>query len=47
MLNFTWNVFTKTGSIETYLLIKELEQEGQEVLNQLDEELADFDSPIT
>ncbi|WP_379966187.1 YqzL family protein [Ectobacillus sp. sgz5001026] len=47
MLNFTWNVFTKTGSIETYLLIKELEQEGQEVLIQQDDELADFDSPIT
>lgn len=47
MLNFTWNVFTKTGSIETYLLIKELEQEGQEILTKQDEELSDFDSPIT
>ncbi|MFD1066367.1 YqzL family protein [Oceanobacillus locisalsi] len=31
MLNATWNLFYQTGNIETYLLLKELEQ--QEELN--------------
>jgi hypothetical protein len=25
MIDFTWKVFSQTGSIETYLLMKELE----------------------
>lgn len=27
MLDFTWKVFCKTGNIDTYLLLKEMEQE--------------------
>ncbi len=47
MLRFSWNVFTKTGNIETYLLIKELEREGTEVPDQSSEELNELDSPIS
>ena len=28
MLDFTWKFFSKTGSIETYLLLKEMEKDG-------------------
>ncbi|MCY8418814.1 YqzL family protein, partial [Bacillus spizizenii] len=28
MLNFTWNVFSQTGNVDTYLLFKELEKEN-------------------
>ncbi|UOE95679.1 MULTISPECIES: YqzL family protein [Bacillaceae] len=44
MLDFSWKVFSKTGSIDTYLLMKELErdlddsgdEELEEPMNQLD-----------
>lgn len=29
MLNTTWKVFIQTGNIETYLLLKEIENVGQ------------------
>lgn len=29
MLNTTWQVFIQTGNIETYLLLKEIENVGQ------------------
>ncbi|WP_152656244.1 YqzL family protein [Oceanobacillus sp. CFH 90083] len=29
MLDVTWNLFYQTGNIETYLLLKELEQQGE------------------
>lgn len=47
MLKFTWNVFANTGNIETYLLLKELENNGEEVPNQQNEELAELDSSIS
>ncbi|MFX3623794.1 MAG: YqzL family protein [Ectobacillus sp.] len=47
MLNFTWKVFSQTGNIETYLLFKEIEQDGQEGQSQQNEELAEMDSPIS
>lgn len=28
MIDFTWKVFSQTGNIETYLLLKELENES-------------------
>jgi hypothetical protein len=28
MLDFTWKVFSKTGSIDSYLLYKEIEREN-------------------
>lgn len=27
MIDFTWKIFSQTGNIETYLLLKELENE--------------------
>ncbi|MFC7393313.1 YqzL family protein [Scopulibacillus cellulosilyticus] len=32
MLDFTWKVFCMTGNIDTYLLIKEMENEHDEVM---------------
>lgn len=29
VLDATWNLFYQTGNIETYLLLKELEQQGE------------------
>ncbi|KND09109.1 hypothetical protein ABE01_14780 [Bacillus paralicheniformis] len=46
MLNFTWNVFSQTGSVDTYLLFKELEKENLERPEVLEEELAQIDFPI-
>ncbi len=47
MLNFTWKVFSETGSIETYLLFKEIEQGDHEHSLNAEEELAEADFPIT
>lgn len=30
MLDFTWKIFSQTGNIEAYLLLKELERYQQE-----------------
>ena len=34
MLNTTWKAFIQTGNIETYLLLKEIENVGQTVEEQ-------------
>ncbi|MTT33273.1 YqzL family protein [Terrilactibacillus sp. BCM23-1] len=36
MLDLTWNVFCKTGNIDTYLLLKEIEkaQNSRDVLDE-------------
>jgi len=47
MLDFTWKVFTQTGNIDTYLLFKELEKETQEIPDNLDDELAIIDFPVS
>ena len=46
MSNFTWNVFSQTGNVDTYLLFKELEKENMERPEELEDELARFDYPI-
>lgn len=48
MLSFTWDVFSETGNIETYLLYKEIENERQETPNAEGtyQELASIDFPI-
>ncbi|MFS0780875.1 YqzL family protein [Bacillus sp. 1P06AnD] len=46
MLDFTWNVFKETGSIDTYLLFKEIQYEHQPV-DDVTEELADLNFPIS
>ncbi|MCO4850103.1 YqzL family protein [Bacillus vallismortis] len=45
MLNFTWNVFSQTGNVDTYLLFKELEKDMDRP-EELEDELARFDYPI-
>ncbi|RBW70513.1 YqzL family protein [Bacillus taeanensis] len=39
MLNFAWKVFCVTGNVETYLLVKEMENyssdEGKEVVEEV------------
>lgn len=47
MLDFTWKFFSKTGSIETYLLLKEMEKYVNDEMDQHEEELAHLDSPIS
>ena len=34
MLDITWKVFSQTGNIETYLLLKEMENVGVQVKNE-------------
>lgn len=46
MLNFTWEVFSETGNIDTYLLYKEIERDGQKTPDNKNQELASIDSPI-
>lgn len=29
MIDFTWKLFRQTGNIETYLILKELEESGE------------------
>jgi hypothetical protein len=47
MLDFTWRVFVQTGNIDTYLLFKELEKENKEIPDNLDDELAQIDFPVS
>ncbi|WP_084822393.1 YqzL family protein [Bacillus sp. SA1-12] len=47
MLDFTWKVFSQTGSIDTYLLFKELEKENDDGPDSHDDELAEMDFPIS
>lgn len=37
MLDFTWKVFCKTGNIDTYLLLKEMEQGNEDDLGTEDD----------
>ena len=46
MLDFTWELFTETGNVDTYLLFKEIEVERQE-RPVTSEVLADIDLPIS
>lgn len=46
MIEFTWNIFSQTGNIDTYLLFKELEKETQEIPGNQDAELEEIDFPI-
>ncbi|WP_243386288.1 YqzL family protein [Bacillus kexueae] len=47
MLDFTWKVFTQTGSIDTYLLFKELEKENGDGTEAQEDELAELDFPVS
>ncbi|MFE4705945.1 YqzL family protein [Peribacillus simplex] len=47
MLDFTWEIFTETGNVDTYLLFKEIEVERQERHLVLNDELAEIDFPVS
>lgn len=46
-MEFTWKVFAETGSIDTYLLFKELEKDRQDELTKTDHEFTEMDFPIS
>lgn len=47
MLEFTWKVFSQTGDINTYLLMKEIERDYQETTDDSSGELAEIDTPLS
>ncbi|MDO7488111.1 YqzL family protein [Peribacillus sp. NPDC096622] len=47
MLDFTWELFTETGNVDTYLLFKEIEVERQEGHLGMNDELAEIDFPVS
>ncbi|MDC3415552.1 YqzL family protein [Aquibacillus salsiterrae] len=47
MLDFTWKIFSQTGNIETYLLMKELESDYRENSSySFEEDVTEFDTQI-
>lgn len=46
MIEFTWNVFRQTGSVDTYLLLKELERQTDVNQPVMDEEMVELNIPI-
>lgn len=47
MLDITWKLFSQTGSVDTYLLMKEIEKENQEPDKENQSEVLEADSPLT
>ncbi|MGE8206210.1 YqzL family protein [Heyndrickxia sp. NPDC080065] len=47
MIEFTWKVFEETGSIDTYLLFKELEKDRQDEPLKANQEFTEMDFPIS
>ncbi|HHY72977.1 MAG TPA: YqzL family protein [Bacillus bacterium] len=47
MIDFTWKIFTQTGNLETYLLMKEIEREFQETVENYFNQLSEIDSPLS
>jgi hypothetical protein len=46
MLDFTWELFSETGNVDTYLLFKEIEVERQERPEESNESQA-IDFPVS
>ncbi|WP_455662426.1 YqzL family protein [Pradoshia sp.] len=46
MIEFTWNVFRHTGSVDTYLLLKELERQSDVNQPIVEEEMEELNIPI-
>ncbi|WP_102345560.1 YqzL family protein [Bacillus sp. Marseille-P3661] len=48
MIDFTWKIFSQTGNLETYLLMKEIEREYQETTETVtDFNDLEFESPLS
>ncbi|OCA86435.1 YqzL family protein [Pradoshia sp. D12] len=46
MISFTWNVFRQTGSVDTYLLFKELERQNEGQPDVIKEDHEEMEIPI-
>ncbi len=46
MLDFAWYVFSQTGNVDAYLLFKEIEKDGVDGTNDLEEALVEIDQTI-
>ncbi|WLR49880.1 YqzL family protein [Bacillus tianshenii] len=45
MLDLTWKIFSETGNIDTYLLMKEIERDNGKPEDE-SEELAEINTPL-
>ncbi|MFC0522573.1 YqzL family protein [Pontibacillus salicampi] len=47
MRDFTWKIFSQTGNIETYLLLKEMETNPEDAMNrEHNEQFAEIDNQV-
>ncbi|WP_226036934.1 YqzL family protein [Aquibacillus saliphilus] len=47
MIDFSWKIFSQTGNIETYLLMKELETVyDKDVTKRMDEDITELDTHL-
>lgn len=45
MLDFSWKVFSMTGNVDTYLILKEIERDTTQPLEEFTEKLDEIDTP--
>jgi hypothetical protein len=45
MLDFSWKVFSMTGSVDTYLIMKEIERDTTQSTEEYTEKLDEIDTP--
>ncbi|MCT8139689.1 YqzL family protein [Anaerobacillus sp. CMMVII] len=45
MLDFSWKVFSMTGSVDTYLILKEIERDTTQSTEEFGEKLDEIDTP--
>lgn len=47
MVDLTWKIFSQTGNLAMYLLMKEIERDYQETTEMGFNELVEFESPLS
>lgn len=47
MIDFAWKIFSETGNLETYLLMKEIERDNQETADIDLSKLTEVESPLS
>lgn len=45
MLDFSWKVFSMTGNVDTYLIMKEIERDTTQSQEEFIEKLDEIDTP--
>jgi hypothetical protein len=45
MLDFSWKVFSMTGNVDTYLILKEIERDTTQPVEEFTEKLDEIDTP--